>query len=65
MPAFAHVQGNRAGSNEGAVSRAVEEGIHNSFLERFVKSREGHQKGPLYNYFSVPAANKMDLYCTL
>lgn len=56
MLGVAHAQGNRAGSNEGAVSRAKEEGIHNSFLDRFVKSQEGHQKGPHYNYFTVPAA---------
>lgn len=65
MPAFAHAQGNRAGSNEGAVRRAVEEGIHNSLLDWFLKSQEGHQKGPRYNYFTVPAANKMDLYVVL
>lgn len=33
MPAFAHAQGNRAGSNEGAASKDVEEGIHNSLLD--------------------------------
>lgn len=65
MLVFAHAQGNRAGSNEGAGSRVVEEEIHYSFVDPFVNSQEGHRKGPYYNYFTVPAANKMDLYVVL
>lgn len=38
------MQGNRAGSNEGAVRRAVGEGIHNSFLDWFVKIQGGIRK---------------------
>lgn len=55
----------KADPNEDAVSRAVEKEIHNSFLDRFMESQEGHQKGPHYNYFTVPAANKMNLYVVL